>query len=197
MFDPRPCAEKGCGRPALSGAERCIVHVGDPAQHVASILQRAGTPAAMRDLDLPGISLIDVDLSGAEISGCRLTAASFFRVKFTRAQIHLSFLDRATFTECDFTGATLQNTVLAGSSVTDCTFEDCEILQANFLGIRGVRCVFDHSNLYGSRFIGSLFEQVSMRDCNLTRAGFDSTHRAGVDFHASNTNEASFLEPVP
>ena len=69
MFDPRACAEKGCGRPALSGAPRCIVHVGDPALHVARILQEAGSPASLEDLDLPGISLVDVDLPGSDISG--------------------------------------------------------------------------------------------------------------------------------
>jgi uncharacterized protein YjbI with pentapeptide repeats len=197
MFMPRSCAHKGCGRPALSGSEFCIVHHPDPEGHVMGLLRSLGSPAALRDLDLPGIILTDVDLSAAEISGCRFTAATFLRVKFGGAQIQLSFLDRATFTECDFSGANIQNSVLAGSMLTGCSFVDCEIVQANFLGIRCVRTGFDHSDLYGSRFVGSLMEQVSMKDCNLTRTTFDEGHRTGVDFRSSNTNEAVFLEPVP
>jgi uncharacterized protein YjbI with pentapeptide repeats len=82
-------------------------------------------------------------------------------------------------------------------SLSGCSFVDCEIVQVNFLGIRCVRTGFDHSNLYGSRFVGSLMEAVSMKDCNLTRTTFDVGHRTAVDFHSSNTNEATFLEPVP
>jgi uncharacterized protein YjbI with pentapeptide repeats len=197
MFMPRSCTRKGCGRPALSASDSCIVHHPDPEGHVMSLLRTLGRPAGLRDLDLPGIIVSDVDLSAAEISGCRFTAATFLRVKFGGAQIQLSFLDRATFTECDFSGANIQNSVLAGSLLSGCSFVDCEIVQVNFLGIRCVRTGFDHSDLYGSRFVGSLLEQVSMKDCNLTRTTFDVGHRTVVDFHSSNTNEASFLEPVP
>jgi uncharacterized protein YjbI with pentapeptide repeats len=33
-----------------------------------------------------------------------------------------------------------------------------------------------------------------MRDCNLTRARFDAGHLDGVDFRASNTNQAVFVD---
>jgi fluoroquinolone resistance protein len=197
MFVPRSCAHTGCGRPALSASDFCIVHHPDPEGHVRALLRSFGSPASLRDLDLPGIIVSDADLSAAEISGCRFTAATFLRVKFTGAQITLSFLDRATFTECDFSGASIQNSVVAGSSVTGCSFMNCEIVQVNFLGIRCVHTGFDHSDLYGSRFVGSLMEVVSMKDCNLTRTTFDESHRTAVDFHSSNTNEATFVEPAP
>jgi uncharacterized protein YjbI with pentapeptide repeats len=197
MFMPRSCAHKGCGRPALSPSDACVVHHPDPQGHVMTLLRKGGNPAVLRDLDLPGIIMKDVDLSGADISGCRFTAATFHRVKLGGAQIQLSFLDRATFTECDFSGANIHNSVLAGSLITGCTFVDCEIVQVNFLGVRCVQTGFDHSDLYGSRFVASLMEQVSMKDCNLTRTTFDAGHRATVDFRSSNTNEAAFLEPEP
>ena len=197
MFVPRSCAHHGCGRPALSGSDFCIVHHPDPQGHVRALLRSLGSPASLRDLDLPGTIISDADLSAAEISGCRFTAATFLRVKFGGAHMQLSFLDRATFTDCDFSGANMQNSVLAGSTVTRCNFVDCELVQVNFLGIRCVRTSFDHSDLYASRFVGSLMEGVSMKDCNLTRTTFDESHRTVVDFRTSNTNEAMFLEPVP
>ena len=196
MFVPRSCAHKGCGRPALSASDSCIVHHPDPEGHIRGLLRSLGSPASLHDLDLPGIIISDVDLGAAEISGCRFTAATFLRVTFNRAQIQLSFLDRATFTECDFSGANIKNSVLAGSTVTGCSFVDCEIVQVNFLGIRCERTGFDHSDLYGSRFVGSLMQEVSMKDCNLTRTTFDEVHRTAVDFRSSNINEATFLEPM-
>ena len=196
MFVPRSCAHKGCGRPALSASDFCIVHHPDPEGHVRGLLRSLGSPASLDDLDLPGVIVSDVDLSAAEISGCRFTAATFLRVRFSGAQVHLSFLDRATFTDCDFSGANIKNSVLAGSTVTGCSFTDCEIVQVNFLGIRCERSIFDHSDLYGSRFVGSLMEGVSMKDCNLTRTTFDAGHRTAVDFRSSNINEATFLELV-
>ena len=103
-----------------------------------SCARRAALPA-LRDLDLAGITLEDEDLCGLEISGCRLTAATFTRVQaFTGAAIQLSFLDRATFAECDFSGVIILNAVFAGSRIESCPFTDSEIIQGNFLGIRGV-----------------------------------------------------------
>lgn len=194
MFAPRPCIKKGCNRPALSGSSGCIVHTADAAAHVAGILGPDGGGRVLRDLDLAGIRLEDSNLAGAEITGCRLTAATFVRVTFASARIHLSFLDRATFEDCDFSGAVMQNSVFAGSRLVGCGFQDSEIIQVNFLGIQGTRIRFDHSNLYGSRFIGAVLESVSMRDCNLTRTFFDPVHRDGVDFRSSNTAEAVFQE---
>jgi uncharacterized protein YjbI with pentapeptide repeats len=194
MFVPRPCVEKGCGRPALSGSDGCVVHCADLAGLLRGLLQHP--PQRLVDLDLPGISIADADLRGAEIAGCRLTAATFQRVSFIGAQFQMSFLDRAVFSKCDFSGAAILNCVFAGSQLHDCIFIDCEIVQANFLGIHGLRTVFDHSNLYGSRFLASVLENVSMKDCNLTRTFFDAAHRPAVDFHSSNTNEATFQEPL-
>jgi uncharacterized protein YjbI with pentapeptide repeats len=196
MYTPRACSQPGCGRPALSGASSCIVHLADAAGHVASLFTPRDGPLTLRDLDLPGIRIEDADLGRAEISGCRFTAATFLRVSFRNAQIALSFLDRATFDHCDFSGASLLNVVMAGSQIEDCSFVDSEVVQVNFLGISASRTAFDHSNLYGSRFIGSLLEGISMKDCNCTRAFFDESHRAVVDFRSSNTNEAYFQGPT-
>jgi uncharacterized protein YjbI with pentapeptide repeats len=197
MYVPRQCEQKGCGRPALSESGRCVVHHPDVTGHVKEILRIARGSSALRDLDLAGATLVDEDLSGLEISGCRLTAASFTRVRFAHASFQLSFLDRATLRECDLSGVNILNAVFAGSAIEYCPFTDSEIMQGNFLGIRGIGLSFDHSDLYGSRFIGSWLENISMRDCNLTRAHFDSAHRAVIDFHLSNTNEAVFIEAEP
>ncbi|HTP59987.1 MAG TPA: pentapeptide repeat-containing protein, partial [Spirochaetia bacterium] len=121
---PRPCAQKGCGRPALAESTLCAVHHPDAASHVKEILRAARGAAGLRDLDLTGISLQDEDLGGMEISGCRLTAASFTRVRLSGAAIHLSFLDRAALRDCDFSGANIQNSVFAGSTIDGCTFTD-------------------------------------------------------------------------
>jgi uncharacterized protein YjbI with pentapeptide repeats len=194
MFDPRPCADKGCSRPALSGSDGCIVHTAAAAELVARLLQPRHGALILKDLDLPGVRIQDLDLSSADISGCRLTAATFVRVKLSSAQVHLSFLDRATFEDCDFSGSVMQNSVFAGSRLLRCSFQECEIVQVNFLGVQGESLKFDHSNLYGSRFIGALLQEVSMRDCNLTRTFFDIPHRDSIDFRSSNTNEAVFQE---
>jgi uncharacterized protein YjbI with pentapeptide repeats len=194
MFAPRPCATKSCNRPALTGSSSCAVHTAGAAQHVAALLQRKDGALSLRDLDLVGVRVEDADLSGADISGCRLTAATFVRVSFKSARIDLSFLDRAVFEDCDFSQGVMQNSVFAGSRLRNCSFQDSEIVQVNFLGIQGEGVRFDHSNLYGSRFIGAVLESVTMRDCNLTRTFFDAGHRNAVDFHSSNTNEAAFQE---
>ena len=194
MYVPRPCSHKGCGRPALAESDACVVHHPDTRTHVKGILRAARAARGLRDLDLTGITLEDEDLGDMEISGCRLTAASLTHVRLSRAAIHLSFLDRTTLRECDFSGANIVNSVLAGSRIENCPFTGSEIIQANFLGISGISVSFDHSDLYGSRFIGSWLEKVSMRDCNLTRVHFDSAHRGVIDFHLSNTAEATFIE---
>jgi len=175
----------------------CVVHHPDAASHVKEILRVGRSASGLRDLDLAGITLQDEDLRGIEISGCRLTAASLTRVRLSEAAIQLSFLDRATLKECDLSGTNLLNAVFAGSHMESCQLTDSEIIQCNFLGISGIAVAFDHSDLYGSRFVGAWLDNVSMRDCNLTRVHFDTAHRATVDFRMSNTNEAIFIEVAP
>ncbi len=197
MYVPRSCAVKRCGRPALAKSDRCVVHHPEAAAHLRELLREARISSGLRDLDLTGITLIDEDLAGLEIAGCRLTACTLTRVRLRGAAIQLSFLDRATIRECDFSQANIVNSVFAGSRIEGCAFTDSEIIQTNFLGISGSAVSFDHSDLYGSRFIGSVFERASMRDCNLMRAHFDAAHQTTVDFHLSNTNEAVFIEEQP
>jgi uncharacterized protein YjbI with pentapeptide repeats len=96
----------------------------------------------------------------------------------------------------DLSGSTIQNSVFAGALIEEVSFRESDLLQCNFMGARLRNTLFDHSNLYGSRFIGASFEEVGMRDCDVKRVHFNRG-AAGVDFRASNTNEALFVEERP
>jgi uncharacterized protein YjbI with pentapeptide repeats len=96
----------------------------------------------------------------------------------------------------DFTGSTIQNSIFAAALIEEASFSESDLLQCNFMGARLRKTLFDHSNLYGSRFIGASFDEVGMRDCNMKRVCF-SRGATGVDFRASNTNEALFVEERP
>ena len=133
--------------------------------------------------------------SRAEIAGCRLTAATFTRVKLSAAFIQLSFLDRATFGSA-ISPRKHHQLRLRGFPRGNCPFEDCEIIQVNFLGIRGDAVSFDHSNLYGSRFIGSCWKGEHAGLQPHARVLRFSSQRSG-DFHMSNTSEAPFIEEEP
>ncbi len=118
MFVPRSCADPRMQRARPSRAPTpvsCTILRPRSTSGASCAPEGRVHPARPRSRRERGSRI--VDLSGVEMHGCRLTAATFVRVKLAGAQIHLSFLDRATFEECDSTGATFQNAVFAGSEL--------------------------------------------------------------------------------
>lgn len=193
MFDPHPCSVTDCAGSALTGLAVCSSHCEDVDAYAKKIRELLLEERRLSDYDISGITLSDIDLSAVHFSGCNLSEIHLERVTLKKAIFHLVFCDSAGIVGSDFSGSNIKNSVFAGSLIEDSLFSDCDILQCSFLGVRCRAVVFDHSNLYSSRFLGGSFQEVGMKDCNLTRARFNR-NVSGVDFRSSNTNEASFVE---
>ncbi len=193
MLRQRPCSAPGCTRTALTELGSCALHCADLpgyTHHIRSLIA-GGTP--LLGYDISGIDLSGLEAPGARMVGCNVSGVLLENARMPGADFQLVFMDRAELRGADFSGCSIQNSVFAAALIEESTFMESDILLCNFMGakLRGTR--FDHSNLYGSRFIGAAFDAVGMKDCNMTRAYF-TRGAAGVDFRASNTNEAVFVE---
>ncbi len=193
MFTFRKCSVPDCRRSALTGREVCATHCGDLHAYEKQIAELLSSQKRLTDYDISGISLSDVEVEGVTVSGCNLQGVRCGRLVLKAANFQLVFCDGAEFRECNLDGSTVVNSVFAGSVFDGCSFSNCDLLQCNFMGAQCRDTVFDHSNLYAGRFLKAAFQNVNMRDCNVMRVRFDAKV-TGVDFHASNTNEATFME---
>lgn len=193
VYTLRPCSVSACARSALTGLDVCALHCADIPGYEKRITDILKSERKLADYDINGTSISGLTMEGVTFTGCNLQGVRWDGLVFHRATFQLSFFDGSGFRQCDFSGSTAVNCIFAASLFQDCILPDCDLLQCNFLGVRCRDTSFDHSNLYAGRFIRATFANVGMRDCNLKRVRFDAKV-TGVDFRASNTEEASYLE---
>ncbi len=187
-----PCAEPGCGRTALSFRDRCYTHLPDPQAYLAELLAWIGAHRELRDLNLPGVPLSDMELSDRVIGHCNLSGARLSGITLVRTRVQLLFLDFAEIRALRLQECNVQCAVFAGSRMEHCSFTDSELLRCNFLGVQGTDLRFNGCDLYTSRFISARLEHSSFRDCNLKRVRFENAQLVETEFPFSNEEDALF-----
>ena len=192
MFLQTGCSVQGCGRPSAFLLETCLEHAADPRGYAGLVQERLAGSDRLADLNLEGLEADGLDFRGRRIRCLLLSHARLRGARFEGARVRLLFLDFASLTDCSFDGCKANCLVLGGAVLERCSFRSTDLLRCNFLGVRGRDCVFDGSDLYASRFTSAVLERTSFRDCNLKRVRFEGASLSGVDFQASNTEEAFF-----
>jgi uncharacterized protein YjbI with pentapeptide repeats len=133
---------------------------------------------------LRSVALVDVVLSGCELSGADWTSARLRRVvvEGTRAAGTLfadAELDDVVFRNCKLTLASFNS-----ARLNDVVFEDCELDEA-FLGRGTMRAVrFDDCRLRRADFSGASLARVDLRGSDLDPAG-DVTGLRGATIDGS------------
>ena len=98
-----------------------------------SLAQVDFTGAVMRDADLQHADLTQATLDQADLSGANLSNAQLTQVSARYAKLVGAELANADFTQADLTGADLAKANLSGTTFTQATLD-----QANFAGATGV-----------------------------------------------------------
>jgi uncharacterized protein YjbI with pentapeptide repeats len=189
MFNFVPCAA-GCGRPVISGAELCAMHLADPAGEGRRIADYISAHDVIKNLSAPGICFQNADFSATQYFSCNFIEASFQGCLFSGAFMRMGFFDFVVFRDCDFSKSDLQFVSFAGATFEHCTFEDSELTHVNYGGCTILDCTFNNSNLYNSRFISARITNTEIKNCNLQRANFTRIQQEAVSFKSSNTAEA-------
>lgn len=190
MYSFESCAELECGKPRLSGSDRCAAHAADPTSLARETAARLEAAQDHRDLNLAGLRLSDLDLSGKRFFGLSFIGCGLSRVLFSGCVFRLCFFDRALIDSCDFSRIDAQFCSFGGARFRESAFEGSELLHANFSGAELVDCTLSGSNLYDSRFIRTTLVRTAVEDCDLKRVYLIPAKEEGVSYRFSNTNEA-------
>ncbi|MDA8408989.1 MAG: pentapeptide repeat-containing protein [Treponema sp.] len=190
MYEYRPCPEPDCARSAFLDDERCLHHAGDPEGEMARAIELLRSSDEIRNLNLGGIRLDGLDLSGKSFICCSFAEASLQSVLFTRSHFKICFFDGADIVSCDFSGIDAQFSSFGSARILNSSFEHSELLHINFCGARIEDCTFSNSNLYDSRFIKTEIVTTAFEDCDLKRVHLIPASEVGVSYRYSNTAEA-------
>ncbi len=121
-------------------------------------------------LDVPGDSLVGIDLSGQELHRARLEFADLRRARFRNANARGAFLTGSDLSEADFTGA---NLVGADARLARCV---------------GAR--FDAGWLSGAQFNGADLREASCAGARLDRVHLENARLEGADLRGVGVERA-------
>jgi uncharacterized protein YjbI with pentapeptide repeats len=140
------------------------------------------------------VTLVDVDLCEATLSGVEFDHCAFRNVRFNCAVLTDVAFTNCTFTACTFFDARLTRCKLVGSTFDRCTFELLEVdggdwsfteLPQAVLGsatFKGVR--MREVDLTGAKCQGSVLRDVDLSGARLRGADFTSCDLRGSDLSA-------------
>ena len=194
VFSQQPCAHEGCINRALFGRDTCYLHLEDKeglTEEIRGLLERE---TVLRGMELSGLTLEDLDLSGKEFWFCNLSHCRMSRINITGAKFRLTYFDFSNFSECRWSEIDASLTVLSGSQLVGCEFSASDMTRCNFVGIRGQEILFDDMGLYDSRFTNSILNSTRFRNCNVKRVDFSKSRFQQVTFGTTNVEEAVFDE---
>ena len=133
---------------------------------------KEGISKDLTGLDVCGYSgghFPQIDLTGVDLGGSRLTHLRFENMSFRGAVLSSVDLDCSEFVNCDFTGAVIITKELRrGVDLIGCDFSDCTIQ----INVYNGSCHFDGSILRNSSFVNS----------DITVAYFENTTCENTDF---------------
>jgi uncharacterized protein YjbI with pentapeptide repeats len=138
--------------------------------------QRADFKGAnLNNIDFGSVDLREANLEETQLRGSILyqvtcNNASFFKADFYQANIKLSKLKNTNFQQTNLVQATLED-----NTVTDANFSKANLKNATLKNV-----IFDHSNLTGANLIGALvigsFQDVNLTEAKLAGANCDLTN---------------------
>lgn len=161
--------------------------------------------ADLSGADLSCVGLSDVDFSGADfscaiLSRANLDGANFSGARLTGATIVGTDLSRADFAGAIFTGAILSGSNFAGLDLSEVNFADACLRRANFTCADLTYTDFTRADLFGANlsyadFFGANLSYANVTRANLTDATLFATKLFGVNLDGA-IFDAAGLRPA-
>lgn len=123
--------------------------------------------ADLRDANLTGLSLTQVDLTGADLrqsrmSGAKLTQATLTGADVSGADLSGADLGQATLKAANFTGADLSHADLTQVEAGGAVFVDADLSEADLTQAELKGAHLDGANLKGTTFIQAVLDGVTV-----------------------------------
>lgn len=123
------------------------------------------------------VSLQDVDLSGEDMSGCRLKFILFNGANLSNSKFMGSILAGSIFNSTDVSNARLDK-----AEISSCSFEDADLTGSSLLGTHGERVCFRKAKIKG----------CNARSSNFVKADFSGVELSDIDFTTARLQHSDF-----
>ena len=152
--------------------------------------------AHLRDIDLRGANLKNVDLDDAELhsvdlEGANLARASLIRANLTNVNLSNAFLYRANLTQARMTSTNLDMADLSRVNFNEADLRHTSLIKTNL-----VEANFLRANLKGAKLSQAVFQYTQLEELDLSQTiGLDSILHYGNSYLSGTTLEKS--GPLP
>lgn len=168
------------GAAALLAAGLPTAALAQPAADVVAGAAGTSLDQCLESMNCQGISLVDEDLAGLNLSSVDFTAADFTGANLNGANL---------------TGANLTNAVLYRAKGAGAVFKDAIMVQANLTDAAFTGANFSGAGLYRAQmangdFRGSNFSHARLNGAFVQRAAFDNANFTGANLYTLSNLES-------
>lgn len=126
---------------------------------------------ALQELNMDGVPLIGVDVSGAFLQGVRLPRAKLERANFNAVDARNSNFEHADFTTADLTWGNFRNGNLSYANLRDSNLENGDFCSANLKGADFSGVTLDGADLGNTDLANIKWQQIkSVKGASLQQA---------------------------
>ncbi|HIF5778111.1 TPA: pentapeptide repeat-containing protein [Vibrio parahaemolyticus] len=141
----------------------------------------SGNPADLSELNLFGFKFENLNLTGVNFTGSRLTQCIFSNCILVGADFDGSFGSVAFFDECEMDGTSWVGAEITSSLVAGCSLIGANMFDANFSETKFLRTDLSESNLANTKLLESEFNYVDLNGVVGNKENIISMQVGGYD----------------
>jgi uncharacterized protein YjbI with pentapeptide repeats len=133
--------------------------------------------------------LIEVVLTGCDLSGRRFTGLHARDVRLAGCDLSGAVLDGASLDRVLFTGCRLTGAMLSGTRMQDVQIIECSAPMVNLRAAQARYLFIRDTALVDGEFATASFADSAILDCDLTRADVSELRARGLALHGSRLDD--------
>lgn len=155
----------------------------------------------LREVNLSGAQLGDIDLNHADLSGAKLAGAILIGAILVEVDLSEAILTAANLTDAnlsgaeltgaDLTGANLTGANLIGANLIDVNLTDANLSRVDLVGAVLIGANLSRANLSGTDLTGADLTGVNLRGADLTDAILTDANLTNADLTDADLNDAT------
>lgn len=139
-----------------------------------------------------GVDLSHLNLSDANLNGCRLGFATINNTNLRGAQLRETLINQSSITNSDLADADLTQASMSAIRCVNTNFADADLSRALLHSSKLFACIFDGADMENALLDGALVAGCSFRQCAMTSARVTGADMSGCNLTGADLSSAHF-----